>query len=211
MKVRDELRREFPQLEAEAAVVVFNQATPINEDPTRVEQLVADLQGAPSAASVVDPLTRPAEAGLISRDGRTALVPVQLTAENDAQLPKSAGLLIDHVDELSLGAGATAKATGEWPVWSDFNQTNDLSAPQGRAPVRSAHGPVAAGGIRVCHRGRPSADVVARRNRGRVRVAAPARRDHATVGVVHELLDDDRSRGGDRLQPVHRFPLPRGT
>ena len=40
---------------------------------------------------------------------------------------------------------------------------------------------------------------------------APAQRDHADVGVVDELLDDDRPRGRHRLQPVHRQPLPRGT
>ena len=51
--------------------------TPIAEDPAGLEALVADLQGAPGAAAVVDPLTRPAEAGLISPDGRTVLIPVR--------------------------------------------------------------------------------------------------------------------------------------
>ena len=32
--VRDELRRDFPQLGAEAAVVVYHQDTPIAEDPS---------------------------------------------------------------------------------------------------------------------------------------------------------------------------------
>ena len=125
VKVRDELRRDFPQLGAEAAVVVYRQGTPISQDPAGVQQLVSDLQGAPGAASVVDPLSRPAEAGLVSQDGRTALIPVQLTAKNDAQLPESAGLLIDHVDSLELAPGAQAEVTGEWPVWSDFNTTNE--------------------------------------------------------------------------------------
>ena len=35
--------------------------------------------------------------------------------------------------------------------------------------------------------------------------------DHADVGVVDELLDDDRPRGRHRLQPLHRQPLPRGA
>ena len=125
VKVRDELRRDFPQLGAEAAVVVYRQATPISGDPAGLSRLVNDLRGAPGSKSVVDPLAQPAAAGLVSRDGRTALIPVQLTATSDAQLPKSAGLLIDHVDGLSLQKGATAKVTGEWPVWSDFNTTNE--------------------------------------------------------------------------------------
>lgn len=125
VKVRDELRRDFPELGAEAAVVVYRQKTPISQDPTGVKHLVSDLQGAPGATSVVNPLTRPLEAGLISQDGTTVLIPVQLTAKNDAQLPESAGLLIDHVDGLKFPAGAQAKVTGEWPVWSDFNTTNE--------------------------------------------------------------------------------------
>ena len=125
VKVRDELRRDFPQLGAEAAIVVYQQDEPIAQDPSGVERLVADLQGAPGAGSVVDPLTRPAESGLVSRDGRTALIPVQLLADDDAQLPESAGELIDHVDGLTLSDGARAEVTGEWPVWSDFNTTNE--------------------------------------------------------------------------------------
>ncbi|HPU38097.1 MAG TPA: MMPL family transporter [Microthrixaceae bacterium] len=124
VKVRDELRRDFPRLGAEAAVVVYRQKTPISQDPTGVNRLVSDLQEAPGAASVVDPLTQPAEAGLVSRDGLTALIPVQLEAQDDAHLPKSAGLLIDHVDALKLPKGTQAEVTGEWPVWSDFNTTN---------------------------------------------------------------------------------------
>ena len=44
-----------------------------------------------------------------------------------------------------------------------------------------------------------------------LRGAAHALVDHADVGVVDELLDDDRPRGRHRLQPLHRQPLPRGT
>ena len=125
VKVRDELRRDFPELGAEAAVVVYRQTAPIAKDPGGLQRLVADLRDAPGAATVVDPLTRPAEAGLVSPDGRTVLVPVQLTATSDAQLPESAGKLIDHVGGLQLPDGARAEVTGEWPVWSDFNTTNE--------------------------------------------------------------------------------------
>ena len=123
--VRDELRRDFPELGAEAAVVVFHQDTPIADDPAGLQQLVADLQGAPGAETVVDPLAQPAEAGMISQDGRTAMVPVALEATVDADLPEAAGELIDHVSGLTLPDGARAEVTGEWPVWSDFNQTNE--------------------------------------------------------------------------------------
>ena len=124
-QVREELRRDFPQLGAEAAVVVYRQATPISQDPAGLQQVVADLQGAPGSTAVVDPLSRPAEAGLISRDGTTALIPVQLAATQDADLPKSAAQLSGAVSNLSLPDGARAEVTGEWAVWSDFNKTNE--------------------------------------------------------------------------------------
>ncbi len=123
-QVRNELRRDFPRVGAEAAIVVYRQQAPIATDPSGLEQLVADLHGAPGTNAVVDPTTQPASAGLIARDGRTALIPVQLTASNDAGLPEAAGQLIDHVAGLRLPAGAMAKVTGEWAVWSDFNQSN---------------------------------------------------------------------------------------
>ncbi len=124
-QVRDELRRDFPQLGAEAAVVVYRQPTPIAEDPAGLQKLVADLQGAPGSTGVVDPLSRPPEAGLIAADGTTALIPVQLAAANDAELPKSAAALSETVSNLSLPDGAEAQVTGEWAVWSDFNKTNE--------------------------------------------------------------------------------------
>lgn len=123
-KVRDELRRDFPQIGAESAVVVVHQDTPVSQDPAAVQQLVADLQTAPGAAQVLDPLTLPAEAGMVSQDGRTILIPVDLWAKKDADRPESAGKLIDHVKAVSLPNGATAEVTGEWAVWSDFNQSN---------------------------------------------------------------------------------------
>lgn len=123
--VRDELRRDFPQLGAEAAVVVYHQDAPVAEDPDGLSALVAKLDGAPGAAAVVDPSTRPAEAGLISPDGTTALIPVLLDARSDADLPVAAEHLIDHVGAIDLPDGARAEVTGEWAVWSDFNQSNE--------------------------------------------------------------------------------------
>ena len=67
-KVRDELRRDFPDAGAEAAVVAYHQAVPIAQDRAGLQALVTSLQGAPGAASVVDPLSLPPEAGMISPD-----------------------------------------------------------------------------------------------------------------------------------------------
>jgi RND superfamily putative drug exporter len=125
VEVRDEIRRDFPQLGAEAAVVVVHQDEPFAADPAALEAVVAELDGAPGAASVVDPLAQPAEAGLISPDGRTAMVPVGLDASNDGELPEAAGELIDHVEQIEVPDGVTVAVTGEWPGWSDFNETNE--------------------------------------------------------------------------------------
>ena len=124
-KVRDELRRDFPEAGAEAAVVTYQQTAPISDDPSGLVSLVASLEGAPGAKSVVDPLSMPPDAGMIAPDGRTALIPVELVAENDAQRPESAGALITHVKHAELPDGASANVTGEWAVWSDFNAVNE--------------------------------------------------------------------------------------
>jgi putative drug exporter of the RND superfamily len=124
-EVRDELRRDFPQLGAEAAVIAYRQDTSIADDPAGLELLVDGLQGSPGTTSVIDPLTAPAEAGLVSPDGRAALIPVGLEATNDADLPESAGELMATVEAIELPAGAEADATGEWAVWHDFNTLNE--------------------------------------------------------------------------------------
>jgi RND superfamily putative drug exporter len=123
--VRDELRRDFPQLGAEAAIVAYRQDRPIAGDLSGLRALVAGLEGSAGTTSVVDPLAQPAEAGLISRDGTVALVPVALAAGEDADLPESAGELMATVEAIELPAGAEADATGEWAVWHDFNRLNE--------------------------------------------------------------------------------------
>jgi putative drug exporter of the RND superfamily len=123
-QVRDELRRDFPQLGAEDPVVVYHQVTPVASDRGGLAALVAELERAPYTKAVADPLALPASAGLISRDGRTAIVPVAQVVQHDADRPVAAGRLGEYVDELALAPGATAKVTGEWPVWSDFNAIN---------------------------------------------------------------------------------------
>jgi RND superfamily putative drug exporter len=124
-EVRDELRRDFPQVGAESAVVAYRQDRPIAEDPDGLAALVTGLQGSPGTTGVVDPLGQPPEAGLVSPDGRAALVPVGLAADEDADLPESAGALMETIDRIDLPAGAEADATGEWAVWHDFNEINE--------------------------------------------------------------------------------------
>ena len=123
--VREELREDFPQLGAEAAIVAYRQPTPIADDPAGLARLVAALQGSPGTDTVIDPLEQPATAGLISADGRAALVPVALSGAADADLPESAGAVMSTVADVVLPEGAEADTTGEWAVWYDFNETNE--------------------------------------------------------------------------------------
>ena len=60
--------------------MVVQQDTPITADPAAVNTIVQGLTGAEGVEAVADPLTMPADAGLISQDGLTALVPVELEA-----------------------------------------------------------------------------------------------------------------------------------
>jgi RND superfamily putative drug exporter len=83
------------------------------------------LRKEPHTKAVVDPLAMPRDAGLISRDGRTAIVPVAQRVGEDKDRPLAAGALGSYVGDLKLSNGATAKVTGEWPVWSDFNKINE--------------------------------------------------------------------------------------
>ena len=92
-RVRDELRKDFPALGAENPVVVYRQPTPIASDSSGLRALVRSLERAPGARSLADPLTLPADAGLISRDGHTAIVPVDLAVTSDASRPAAAEAL----------------------------------------------------------------------------------------------------------------------
>ncbi len=126
-QVRDELRADFPALGAEWPIVVYRQADPIADAPDGLQALVGALDDAPVAASVADPLGLPAAAGLIAPDGRTALIPVETRVTVDADRPETAGELGRYVAGLELPRGATAEVTGEWPVWSDFNEMNETA------------------------------------------------------------------------------------
>jgi RND superfamily putative drug exporter len=124
-RVRLELRRDFPSLGAENPIVVYAQETPIADDPAGLQSLEAALTDGPRVLSVADPLAMPAEAGMVSEDGRTALIPVEQRVTEDKERPEAAGELGDYVSGLTLPDGATADVTGEWPVWSDFNAMNE--------------------------------------------------------------------------------------
>jgi RND superfamily putative drug exporter len=123
-QVRAELRQDFPQLGAEDPIVVYHQATPIATDPAPLQSFVASLQHAPRTRAVANPLALPASAGLISRDGHTALVPVAQAVATDASRPVAAGALGSYVRKLKLAPGSRAEVTGEWAMWSDFNKIN---------------------------------------------------------------------------------------
>jgi RND superfamily putative drug exporter len=126
--VRDELRADFPMVGAESAIVVVHQKTPFADDPSAVATVVAELTpevGGHVVAGMVDPATMPIEAGLVSQDGLTVMIPVNLAGTQDSDLPKSAEELIAMVSDIELANGAVAEVTGEWPVWADFNKSNE--------------------------------------------------------------------------------------
>lgn len=126
--VRDELRADFPMVGAESAIVVVHQKTPFADDPSAVAAVVAALTpevGGEVVAGMVDPATMPREAGLVSQDGMTVMIPVNLAGNQDADLPQSAEELIGIVSDIELSQGAVAEVTGEWPVWADFNKSNE--------------------------------------------------------------------------------------
>ena len=126
--VRDELRADFPMVGAESAIVVVHQKTPFADDPSAVATVVAALTpevGGHVVAGMVDPATMPIEAGLVSQDGLTVMIPVNLAGTQDSDLPKSAEELIAMVSDIELANGAVAEVTGEWPVWADFNKANE--------------------------------------------------------------------------------------
>ncbi len=123
--VRAELRSDFPALGAENPVVVYRQDTPIADNPEGLRALVRQLGEGPRVVSVADPLSMPPEAGMISQDGMTALVPVEQKVGVDADRPVAAGELGGYVAGLTVIDGARSEVTGEWPVWSDFNTMNE--------------------------------------------------------------------------------------
>ncbi len=209
--VRDELRRDFPQPGAEAAVVAYHQAEPIAASPAGLQALVGSLRGAPGAAAVVDPLALPPDAGLISPDGRTAL-DSRRAGCREGRRPAGVGST-PHRPRPIAPAAVRCDGRGDRGVGGvERLQRRERArlAPR-RAPVRPADVDPAVHRLRV---GRRRRHPVAARGGGHLRRmggAQPAQRDDSAVGVVDELLDDDRAGRRDRLQPLHRLPLPGRT
>ena len=124
-KVRQELRTDFPEVGGEAAMIVVQQPTSVVENPETVAMLAAGAATAPGSTGAMNPLEMPMESGLISQDQKTAIIPVTLAFEEDADLPKSAGELMHWVDKQELPEGTVANVTGEWAMWEDFNHENE--------------------------------------------------------------------------------------
>ena len=124
-QVRSELQTAFPGFSPDSAVVVYQQSEPVTADSPGLVTLLDALASASGATGATNPFAVPAEAGLISADGKTVLIPVGLAGAEDADLPESAGKLIGFVNGAALPEGSRAAVTGEWPMWSDFNKTNE--------------------------------------------------------------------------------------
>ena len=101
VEVRDELRSDFPELGAEAAVVVYQQADPIADDPAGLQALLADLERfglvqsvprggspvyGPAALEVARLASRYAELGVEPRHLRMYLVAAEREAGMVEQL-----------------------------------------------------------------------------------------------------------------------------
>lgn len=128
--VRHDLRANFPMVAAESAIVVVTQAQSFDVDQSVVATVVDDLQaevGGGHISALADPRTLPSEAGLVSPEGTTVMIPVSLAFDEDADLPVSAEFLMEKVAEIELPEGAAAAVTGEWPVWADFNSSNEAA------------------------------------------------------------------------------------
>jgi putative drug exporter of the RND superfamily len=123
--VRNELRADFPQVGAEAAMIVVQQDVSVMDSPDTVATLAAGAATAPGSAGAMNPLELPMESGLISPDGKTIIIPVMLQATADADLPISAGKVMKWLDGQTLPEGVKANTTGEWAMWEDFNHANE--------------------------------------------------------------------------------------
>jgi len=123
--VRNELRTQFPQVGAEAAMIVVQLDESVQTNSRSVQTLAQGASTAPGSAGAMNPLEMPKESGLISMDGKTVIIPVMLEGTEDADLPISAGHLMEWLDEQELPEGTVANATGEWAMWEDFNKENE--------------------------------------------------------------------------------------
>ena len=66
-EVRDELRRDFPQMSDKVAYVVYQQDTPIADGAEGLDAVVAALADAPGALGATDPRTKLAKVDALAR------------------------------------------------------------------------------------------------------------------------------------------------
>ena len=112
--MRDELRRDFPEAGAEAAIVVYHQGTPITTDRAGLVKVVGSLRGSPGAANVIDPATLPPAAGLVSPDGRTVVIPVELQAATPFRRLRSEP--VAPSGQQGVDVGASGLTVARWPM-----------------------------------------------------------------------------------------------
>ena len=88
-QVRDELRAD-PELGAESAIVVYRQEQPIVSDPSGLTRSSTSSGAPPGTSLGAGPSPAASRGGDDLPDGTTAMVPVHLTGDEDADLPESA-------------------------------------------------------------------------------------------------------------------------
>ena len=195
------------------AIVVVTSATGDVDDPATAaaaERLATSIRAVPDVVDVSSywSLDRPAE--LRSNDGDRALVMTTLDAAGDDDQEEVA---LQAIRDLAANAppGITAAVGGarcRRPRHLDHHRGRPRP---GRADRHPAHADPAA--VRLPRPRRRVAPAVRRRRRRarHVPVAVRHRLAHRRVGVRHQPDHRPRARAGDRLQPVHRLPLPGGA
>ncbi len=210
-EVREELRTSFPELGAEAAVVVYQQEAPIAGDPsglTRPARVAGVGAERDRPRRSPDPARR---GGLGFRRWADCARSGPAGGRDRRRLARSRR----RTHRLRRRSAPPRRRAGRGDRCLAglvrLQPDERGSAAPGRVALRSAerHPPLP----RLRHRPRRRSPAAARdrRHRLRLRRPAPDRHGHAALGLGDELLDDDRSRRRHRLQPVHRLPLPRGT
>ena len=176
-KVRDELRRDFPR----PAPKPRSSPTTRTRRSPRTRRACArwspSLHGAPGAASVVDPLSLPAgrRADLPRRAHRVG-ARSSSPPTRDADLPKSAGKLIDHVNAVDAAHGRDREGHRRVGVWSDFNAENEHALHLAELVSGSTHADLVVRRVRFGHRGGHPAAAGGSRHLRRVGGAASAQR-----------------------------------
>ena len=118
----------------------------------------------------------PAEAGLISPDGRAALVPVGLEADDDADLPEAAGEVMATVARRRAARRRRGRRHRRVGGVARLQRDQRAGAAQGRAALGPADADPAVRRVRLGDRRRAPAAPRDRRHRRRLRRAAPRHR-----------------------------------